>query len=271
MARKVNDVRGMTAVVTGASSGIGLCFTRHLAAMGCRLVMISNQPDELEKYASEIRAEYGSDVLILCLDLTLPDATKRVLTFLESNRLAPDILINNAGIFSFRPLTDIPERKLNMFIDLHVRTVTSLTREFGRLMQGRGRGFILNMSSMSCWMPMPGLSMYASTKAYIRVFTRSVHYEMRDAGVSVMAACPGGIATDLFGLPPGLMKLALRIHALQTPEKFTEKALRTLFKGKKQYINGWLNRLSIFFVGIMPTPVRMLVKRRMLDKNIIRP
>ena len=124
---------------------------------------------------------------------------------------------------------------------------------------------------MSCWMPMPGLAMYAATKSYIRVFTRSLHYEMRDAGVSVTAACPGGIATDLFGLPKNLQNLALRLKVLQTPEKFTQNAVRKMLKGKKQYINGWLNRISIVFVAAMPTCVRMAVKHRMLDKNITRP
>lgn len=118
---------------------------------------------------------------------------------------------------------------------------------------------------------MPGIALYSATKAYIRVLTRAFHYELRDSGVKVMAACPGGIATSLFGLPPHLVKLALRLHAIETPEKFTEKAIKRLLKGKKQYINGWLNRLSIFVVSIMPTSVRMLIKHKMLDKNITRP
>lgn len=112
--------------------------------------------------------------------------------------------------------------------------------------------------------------MYAATKSYIRVFTRSLHYEMKDSGVRVMVACPGGIATDLFGLPDNLKRLALSIGALSTPEKFTSKAVTRLMKGKKQYINGWLNRLSIFFVGITPDNIRMLIKHKMLDKGIRR-
>ena len=126
------------------------------------------------------------------------------------------------------------------------------------------------MSSMSCWAPMPGLSLYAATKAYIRVFTRSLHYEMRDYGIKVMAACPGGIATDLFGLPDNLKRLAVSIGAIATPEKFTRKALSRLMKGKSQYINGLLNRLSIFMVGITPASGRMMVKHQLLDKGIKR-
>ncbi|MDE7403379.1 MAG: SDR family NAD(P)-dependent oxidoreductase [Muribaculaceae bacterium] len=258
------------ALVTGASSGIGLEFCRTLAAHGCRLIMVSNEADKLMECATLISKQTGVEAVALYSDLTQPDATGKILDFLDSKGLEPDILINNAGIFSFKPVVDTPVAKIGAFIDLHVRAVTELCRAFAQRMASRGTGNILNMSSMSCWMPMPGLAMYASTKAYIRVFSRSLHYEMRDSGVRVTVACPGGIATDLFGLPENLMKLAVNIGAVQTPEKFTERALRAMLKGKKQYINGLLNRISIVFVGILPTSVRMLIKHKMLDKNITR-
>lgn len=271
MASTPDTLRGRLAVVTGASSGIGLCFCHTLASMGCALVMISNQRDELIMEAGKIENLYGVKALPFFCDLTDPDASQSILGFLDSMNLEADILINNAGIFSFATVTETSDRRLNCFVDLHVRAVTTLSRAFGARMAQRKSGYILNMSSMSCWMPMPGIAMYSATKAYIRVFTRSLHYELRDSGVKVMAACPGGIATDLFGLPPNLMKLALRLHAIQTPEKFTANAVKRMLKGRKQYINGWLNRISIFFVAIMPTPVRMMIKHRMLDKNITRP
>lgn len=113
--------------------------------------------------------------------------------------------------------------------------------------------------------------MYAATKAYIRVFSRALHYETRDSGVTVTVACPGGIATDLFGLPENLKKLAVNIGAIDTPERFVKKALKRMLKGKKQYINGIVNRLAIVFIAVLPTSARMLVKRKMLDKNITRP
>ncbi|MDE6717757.1 MAG: SDR family NAD(P)-dependent oxidoreductase [Muribaculaceae bacterium] len=259
------NIKGMLAVVTGASSGIGLCFCRELASRGCRLVMISNQ-EELDSYARKIREEYGVETYPFFCDLTAPDAADRVAAFVDAERLEPDFLINNAGIFSFRLLEETAPERIDCFIDLHVRSVTALSLLFARRFSKRGRGRILNMSSMSCWMPMPGIAMYSATKAYIRVFSRALHYEVRDSGVTVTAACPGGIATDLFGLPEHLKRLAVNIRVLMTPERFVRKAVDRMLKGKKQYINGWLNRFSIFFVGIMPTWVRMQVKHRLLDK-----
>lgn len=264
-----NTLKGKWAVVTGGSSGIGQCFSRELARRGCSVLMVSNE-EKISACAREVAEEYGVRALGLLCDLTSAKAVESINAFLAANDVEPDFLINNAGIFSFAPLVEMPEGRISCFIDLHVRAVTLLSREFGERFRRRGSGRILNMSSMSCWMPMPGLGMYAATKAYIRVMTRSLDYELRDYGVRATAACPGGIATDLFGLPENLKKLAVRIGALQTPEKFVRKAIDKMLAGRKQYINGWLNRISIPVVGIMPTWVRMQVKRRMLDQGIRR-
>lgn len=265
------DLKGMTALVTGGSSGIGLEFCRDLARRGADIVMVSIQEKELAESCRELSEQYGVKAYSLLLDLTQDDASQRIADFIDGKEIEIDILINNAGIFSFNTLTDTPKRKLDCFIDLHVRAVTGLSLFFAHRMARRGHGYILNMSSMSCWMPMPGIAMYSATKAYIRVFTRALHYEMRDSGVSVTVACPGGIATDLFGLPEPLKRLAVNIRVLDTPDAFARKAVGKMLRRKKQYINGWLNRFSIFFIAVMPTPVRMLVKRRMLDRGIRRP
>lgn len=269
--KRKDDLKGELAIVTGASSGIGLCFCRELASRGADLLMVSNQAGVLEQCAADIESDFSVKAHHLFCDLTRPDCDSVITRFLDENHLEADILINNAGIFSFAPLTDTPEGKINAFIDLHVRAVTTLSRTFASRFVNRGKGKILNMSSMSCWMPMPGLAMYSATKAYIRVFSRALHYELRDTPVRLTVACPGGIATSLFGLPDNLIRLALRLHAIQTPEKFVKKAVDKMLKGKMQYINGPVSRFAILFIGILPTRVRMLVKHLMLDKNIKRP
>lgn len=264
------DLKGMTAVVTGASSGIGLQFCRELASRHCNLVMISNQGRELAECARDIAERYQVNTYTLPMDLCDPRAARNIDAWLDQRELDPEILINNAGIFAFRPVTEMEPERVECFIDLHVRAVTMISRRFANRFKQRRRGRILNMSSMSCWMPMPGLAMYSATKSYIRVFTRALHYELIDYGVTATVATPGGIATDLFGLPENLKKLALRLHAITTPEKFCRKSVDRMLAGKKQYINGIVNRLGIFFVAVMPTSVRMMVKHKMLDRQITR-
>ncbi len=267
----MSSLKGKLAVVTGASGGIGLEFCKALAEMGASLMMISIDDEPLHEAAAAIEETYAVPVYPMTLNLCDPDAADRIWSYLGNLNLDPYILINNAGIFSFAPATDTAPEKIEAFMDLHVKAATRLSLRFARYFRNRGSGYILNMSSMSCWMPMPGLAMYSSTKAYIRAFSRALHYEMRDYGVKVMVACPGGIATDLFGLPDNLKRLALRLGAIERPERFARKALRRMLKGRQQYINGLTNRLAILFIGTLPTWARMQVKRRLLDKGISRP
>lgn len=266
---KTADLSESCAIVTGATGGIGACFALELARLGCDIILTDLDESALYHTAGEIRKKVmhrGVKFYVLPLDLTSPDVTDRIERFCLDNDIDPDILINNAGIFSFRPLTHMSPRRIDDFISLHIRSVTLLSRWMADYRSDRG-GRILNMSSMSCWMPMPGLTMYAATKSYIRVFSRALHYETKESGVSVTVACPGGIATDLFRLPENLKRLAVRLHILDTPQRFAHKAVKRMLKGRRQYINGWLNRLSILFVGTSPTSVRMMVKHKLLDKG----
>lgn len=254
------------AVVTGASSGIGLEFSRQLAAKGCNLIMVSNQPVELWKYAAEIATFYEVRTLPLALDLTDDGASATLLDFMRERGIVPELLINNAGVFDFKSVDAMTGARLDLYIDLHVRAVTHISRAVGALMARNGGGRILNMSSMSCWMPMPGIAMYSATKAYIRAFSRAYRVEMKDSGVSVTVACPGGIATDLFGLPRKLQRLGVRLGVLMTPETFVKRALKCTIAGKAQYVNGLLNRVSIVAVACLPEWGRVAIKRRLLDR-----
>lgn len=250
------------AVVTGAASGIGRRFCQALAASGCGLVMIDRAPmDDTIASLPENVPTYT-----ITQDLASPDAVERICDELDRHSLQPDLLVNNAGIFDFAAVEKLSPQRIDLYVDLHVRSLTQLSRAMAIRMAAAGGGNILNMSSMSCWMPMPGIAMYSATKAYIRVFSRALRLEMRDAGVKVTVACPGGIATDLFGLPRNLQKLGVRVGALATPDAFVRKVLRQTAKGRKQYINGFINRMAIVLTGALPESVRHLVKTQILSR-----
>lgn len=243
----------MIALVTGGASGIGAEFCRQLRESGWQVISVDRTPQPDDSDAIE-------------LDLTQADATARLLERLDARGVLPDLWINNAGIFDFASVTNLTPARIDLYMDLHMRSLTHICREVGARMAERGSGHILNMSSMSCWMPMPGIALYSATKAYIRVFSRALRLELKDRGVSVTVACPGGIDTALFGLPMNLRKLAVRLGATQTPRKFVKSALRHTLKGRKQYVNGLLNRLAIAAVGILPDSLRYQVKLRLLDR-----
>lgn len=259
-------LQGRWAIVTGASSGIGLEFTRQLAAMGCNLLMISNQPEELTSHAASIGNSAGIVTIPMLADLTDDTAVERIIARIHAEGITPYILINNAGIFDFRAVEQLTPQRIDLYIDLHIRAVTHLSRRVAIMMKERRDGYILNMSSMSCWMPMPGIAMYSASKAYIRAFSRALRIEQKGYGISVTVACPGGIATDLFGLPKRLQRLGVTLHALDTPERFVRKAIRRMLRRRAQYINGIINRLAIPTVAMLPEWARMLIKTRLLDR-----
>ena len=156
----------MTALVTGASSGIGLEFSRQLAAMGHNIVLVSNQAEALERTCEELVDTYPRQrFLSYCLDLTVPNAADTLYEYCEREGIEVSILVNNAGIFSFCSVLDTSPHTLNLYVDLHMRAVTQLCHRFGHAMSRRHCGYILNMSSMSCWMPMPGIALYAAARA----------------------------------------------------------------------------------------------------------
>lgn len=265
------NLKGHLALITGGAGGIGLEFAKRLAKLGASLILADIDALRLEKAAHDLKKLYPDRSFhTFQINLACDEVVELTDKFCRDNLLDPDILINNAGIFSFLPVEGTSVKKLELFVDLHIRAVTLLSQWFVRRRKDKGSGYLLNMSSMSCWMPMPGLAMYASTKSYIRVFSRALHYEMKDYGVWVTVACPGGIATDLFGLPEKWKRFAVAIGVLDTPDGFARKAVKRMLKKKKQYINGLLNRFSILFIGMLPTSARMLVKTHLLDKGITR-
>ena len=261
------DLRGMTALVTGGSSGIGLEFCRALAKRGADIVMVSIQEKELAESCRALSETYGVKTHRLLLDLSRDDAPAENGCLRRRGRTRIDILINNAGIFDFRTIEDMTPERIDLYISLHIRAVTQLSRMVAARMAESGGGSILNMSSMSCWMPMPGIAMYAATKAYIRVLSRAMRIELRDRNVNVTVACPGGIATGLFGLPPHLLRLGVRLGVLHTPARFVRNALRRTLRRRRQYINGIVNRIAIVAVAILPERLRLAVKHRLLDRR----
>ena len=235
----------MLALVTGASSGIGLQYATQLARdYHSDLLLVSNQEKELAQVAEDLTSAYGVKTIAHYADLSLPDAAENLYAWCKEQGYEVDVLINNAGVFFFNEFCKTDMRRIELMLQLHVMTVAKMTRLFAEDMCARRRGYILNMSSMSAWMAMPGIQTYNASKAFIYNFSKSLWYELKPYGVHITVMAPGAVDTALFGLAPNLRKLAVNLTVSIPPEKLVKRALKDLFKGKKADTPGFINWLS---------------------------
>lgn len=250
----------MLSLVTGASSGIGLQYATQLARdYHTDLLLVSNQEDELRKVAEDLEAQYKVRAIPHYADLSKQDAAEDLYDYCHANNLVVDILINDAGVFFFNPYCETSMKRISLLLNLHMVTVSKLCRLFGEDMiarqltdeeqaqticgKPRRKGYILNMSSMSAWMAMPGIQTYNATKAFIYNFSKSLWYELKPKGVNITVMTPGAVDTALFGLAPNLRRLAVNLRVSIPPEKLVKRALRSMFRGKKADMPGVINHL----------------------------
>lgn len=235
-----------TALVTGASKGIGRCYALRLADLGYNVVMVASTAEELSATADEVAKAYPDiRVIYHAKDLATPTAADEMFAWTEGEGIKIDVLVNNAGMFSFCDILDTPKERIERIITLHAITATQLCRLYADDMISRGGGHILNMSSYSIWMPYPGLSLYSASKAYLKSFSVAFSKEVRDKGVKVTAICPAGIATDLYGLSPKLQRIGLKTGILMSPESCARRGLNGLWRGQRCKVPDWWFRLFI--------------------------
>lgn len=202
------------------------------------------------------------DVRVIAIDLARVGAAQELYDRMAAEGIGVDVVINNAGIFSFCDILATPAERIERIILLHDLTVTQLCRLFAADMVRRGvRGHILNMSSYSLWMPFPGLALYSASKAYMRSFSVAFAKEVRERGIRVTAVCPAGVATDLYGLTPYWQRIGRKLGVLITPDSCARRGLKALWKGRRCIVPDWWNRAWIPFCKVLPMWVLRPVRR----------
>ena len=252
------------ALVTGAALGIGRQYAEQLAALGYNLLVV----DILDSVCTEavvIAERHKVKCEAKVMDLATDSAARKLHAWTTAEGYEFDVVINNAGIFSFCDILNTPVERLERMILLHDLTLVTMCRLYGEDMAKRGKGRLLNMSSYSIWMPFPGLAAYSASKAYVKSFTEAFAKELRGTGVTATAICPAGIATDLYGLSKDLQKFGVKWGALMTPQNCARRGLRAMFKGKRIVVPDWWFRILIpmcsFLPGFIIRPLRSFTMR----------
>jgi short-subunit dehydrogenase len=189
--------KAQTALITGASSGIGEALAERFAAAGCNVVLVARSADKLRERAAALAAAHGVKAWVAPADLAQPGAAARLAAAMRRARRPIDILVNNAGILSHGAFTQMPATRHRELIDLNVASLTEMLAHFVPAMVARGHGRVLNVASIAAFQPVPMLATYAATKAYVLSLTESLAEELRGTGVTVTALCPGITATHM--------------------------------------------------------------------------
>ena len=252
------------ALITGASSGIGLQYATQLARdYRYNLLLVSNQEEQLVDLARLLQENYAVSAIPLYKDLTDTHAAQEIFDYCQQLQLEVEVLVNNAGFLIFTPFNNVPLGKVNAMLQLHVVTTTNLCHLFGKEMCRRGKGYILNMSSMSAWMAMPGIQLYNATKSYLLNFSKALWYEYKRCGVTVTAVCPGAIDTPLYDISDKARRILRNLHIIMPPEKLVRRALKAMFRGKKKTVPGFINHIAIPIINHLPDWFVLAAQKRL--------
>ena len=188
---------GQTALITGASSGIGEALAACFAQGGFNLVLVARSADKLKALARTLAAAHGVKAWVAPADLSVPGAAAKLAASMKRARRPIDVLVNNAGVLEHGAFVDMPAQRHQQLIDLNVAGLTAMLAHFVPTMVARGRGRILNVASIAAFQPVPSLATYAATKAYVLSLTESLSEELKGSGVTITALCPGITATNM--------------------------------------------------------------------------
>lgn len=247
-----------TALVTGASSGIGREFARVLARNGFDLVLVARNKKALEELADELRAT-GAECIVLRKDLSKPHAPDDVLSFVKRRGVSIELLINNAGFGLHGPFVHQERSQQLDLLQVNIVAVTHLTRLFAAEMVPRGRGRILNVASTAAFQPGPLMALYYASKAYVLSFSEALAVELAGTGVTVSCLCPGPTRTDFHRRAHMEHVHLVKTLSMMDATTVAEAGFRGLMRGRRVIIPGLFNKLGTMLGRLAPHSLIMAV------------
>jgi uncharacterized protein len=253
MASKRNG-SGSTALITGASTGIGAALARRFAEAGYQLVLVARSGDKLKSLAAALSAAHGVKTWVSATDLAQPDAAKKLAASMKRARRPIDVLVNNAGVLAHGAFVDTSAQKHQQLIDLNVAGLTAMLAHFVPPMVARGQGRVLNVASISAFQPVPSLATYAATKAYVLSLTESLSEELKGTGVSITALCPGITATGMLDAAQEASKELTKLpgFVVGSAEAVANEGFDACVRGEVIRVPGALNLAAILAARATP-------------------
>jgi len=250
-----------TALITGASFGIGMEFARIFAREGYNLVLVARSADRLRQLASELEKAHGTRSLILAADLSDPGAAAYVLDQTSRADIPVDVLVNNAGFGQYGPFAENDLEECLRQIQLNVTTLTHLTRLYLPAMIARKSGRILNVASTAAFQPGPLMAVYFATKAYVLHFSEALANELGGSGITVTCLCPGATSTEFHKRANATGMRLLKMGSMDAGT-VAEDGYRGLMAGKPVIISGFKNWLVAQSVRFSPRRLVTAIARK---------
>jgi short-subunit dehydrogenase len=223
------SLQNKTALVTGASSGIGEAIARQLASQGCKLILVARSETALQQLAAQLRGAHAVQIEVLAADLAQPDCGPAIQQQIETRGLQVDILINNAGIGTYGPFETLSPQSEQELIAVNIAAVVSLSHAVIPGMLSRASGAILNLASISAYQACAYMAVYAASKAFVLSFSEALWAEYRDRGIHVAALCPGPVETAFIAKlhNEDIRKTSVFAHIMR-PEQVADEAIKAL-------------------------------------------
>jgi short-subunit dehydrogenase len=252
-----------TALITGASSGLGKEFAKQLAEQDYNLVLVARRENLLKDLA---RTLSQVKVNIFAIDLTAKNATEDLIKYLSDENIYIHVLINNAGFGDYARFDQADIGKLQNMIDLNIKALTDLMYYASHQMIRRKEGYILNVASTAAFQPGPMMATYFATKHYVLALSEAVAYEWKSEGVKVTALCPGPTKTEFFNQADMNNSNMMKSMKLPSAAEVSKYGLESLFQGETVAVHGFLNKLLVFIGRLAPRNLLTKMTAKALQK-----
>jgi uncharacterized protein len=254
-----------TALITGASLGIGLEMAKHAASLGHNLVLVARNEQKLQALASEIKQQYKVDVTIIAADLSDMTQVQMVYDTCKKESISVDMLINNAGFGDFGMFAESDWNKTNQMIQLNITSLTMMCRLFIPDMKMRKSGYVLNVASTAAFQPGPTMAVYYATKSYVLHFTEAIYNELQGSGVSITCLCPGATESGFQAAAAMENSALVKGKKLPTAKDVAVFGYNAMLAKKMTVINGFMNYLQANSIRFTPRKLVLKVVRMMQD------
>ena len=256
-----------TALITGASAGIGLEFVKIFAKEKYDLVITARNKTKLNELANEIKNNHNVNVKVIAKDLSKQNAGEEIFDELKNENIVTDVLINNAGFGVFDNYWDVKLQDEKNMLQVNIMALTELTNLFANDMVNRGGGIILNVASTAAFQPGPTMAGYYASKAFVHSYSQAVDFELRKKGVQVSTLCPGPTITE-FQIRANMEDLNLfKKGFTMSAEEVAQIGYNGLMKGKSVIIAGTMNKISAMSSKIAPSKISMKIVNWLQSKK----